>query len=278
MDTIRFIEKTLKQFGLADKEVKIVIILFGLGRTTVSALSRSAGLPRTTLYPLLEHLERRKLIHKIRVYNHNEWEAINPKAFYQIMKDGVDDLKDSLPMLEKMYSSLAEQSRFPEIIYYRSREGIKKAYESIFGLKPTERAYFIEGNRSVETKVKFFKKNYILDWQETFKKKGIILESVIGEQSLEILHKMDKEILQAHAGRMVIVSVLPDSLMDFDADIISFKDTVVIVIVSKDIAVFMHSREAAEAFKNLFLIARQVGKKVDLNVYIKNLLEEKKNL
>lgn len=270
------IEKTLGQFGLTAKEIKVFIALLKMGHVTVSALSRAVGLPRTTLYLLLESLEKREFIHKIRVHNHNEWEAIDPKALYRRTRDNTDDLKDSLPELEKIYGSSVGQSKPSEIIYYRSREGIKKAYEAIFKLNASERAYIIEGSRSTEAKVKVLRKGYILEWQNAFKKRGIILEAIIGERSLKVLDTVDKEVLQSHIGRMVIASILPDVLMNFDADIISFKDTVVIIIVSKDIAVFIHNHEIAEAFKSLFLIAEQVGKKIDLNTYVKNLLKEER--
>ena len=38
---------------------------------------------------------------------------------------------------------------------------------------------------------------------------------------------------------------------------------------------FINNKEAAKAFQNLFLIAQQAGKKVDLNSYIKELIEAK---
>ena len=53
--------------------------------------------------------------------------------------------------------------------------------------------------------------------------------------------------------------------MNFDAEIFCFRNTLVIVIVSQDTAIFIHNPEVVEAFRSLFVIAQTLGKKVDFN-------------
>ena len=269
-------EKILEDFGLSAKEVAIYITLLKLQNSNISNLSRKSGMPRTTLYPLLNKLLKRGLVNIIHMGNHDEWEAMDPKELYQKTKSSLKNLEEAIPALELLRGSLVGHKKSSDILFYKSKEGIKKAYESVFKLHPYERVYSIEGNCSIEAKKDYFSSKYTINWQSKIKDKKIVWEGLLGEKSLEIVKKIDNiEILKNSLGRMVIGTLLPDNLMDFDSDIISFKDVLIITIVSQNTTIFINNKEAAKAFQNLFLIAQQAGKKVDLNSYIKELIEAK---
>lgn len=269
-------EKILEDFGLSPKEIIVYITVLKLEKSNISNLARKAGMPRTTIYPILDNLLKRGLVSIIHVGNHDEWEAIEPKELYQKTKKSLKNLAEALPSLESLRGILIGHKKSSDILFYKSWDGIKKAYEMVFNLRPTERVYSIEGNLSTEAKSKYFPTKYIIDWQKTIKNKKIIWEGIIGEKTLEIDKDInDVKILESFLGRMVIATVLPDNLMNFDADIISFRDTVIITIVRQDTAIFIHNPEIAKTFKSLFFIIQQGGRKVDLNAFIQNLIDEK---
>lgn len=275
MNTHSWVEQAFWDLGISPKETRVYKVLLEIRQGTISDISRHVYMPRTSLYPLLESLERRGFAHQLRVKNHTEWAPADPDDVYRQAKDAVKNLGDVLLELKKITPLFGHGVKKSEIVFYKSVLGLKRAYESITKLRPGERVYSIEGNQSIKAKQKRFSKKSIAEWQFLFKKSGAILESIISEDTLDLLQKFDTEVLRAHRGRTIIVGVLPNALMDFDADIIIFRNTVIITIVSRDIAIILNSTEIAEAFRNLFFIAQQSGKKMDLNAYIEKILKKR---
>ncbi|MBI2121048.1 MAG: hypothetical protein HYT94_05505, partial [Parcubacteria group bacterium] len=142
-------KRVFEEFGFSAKEGGFLVALLGMKRSTISALGKKTKMPRTTLYTIIEKLEKRGLIHKVRVGNHSEWEVLAPDALYRKVKNSVNDLKESLPELEKIYGAENTVQNRSIITYHETHEGMKKAYESILKLPKGERVYSIEGVRSV---------------------------------------------------------------------------------------------------------------------------------
>src|SRR3989344_2196682 len=221
------VEKALAGIGVSVRESNIFIALLQLQRANISALGRKTGVPRTTLYTALEKFLVKGIAQKVRVGNHTEWEAVSPEELYRVAKHNLQDLKESLPELEKLYGFVSDEVKPAEILIYKSKEA--------------------------------------------FKKKGIILEGIISEQSLNIVKKAPQEVLQSHIDRNVIITVLPSEVMDFDADIMIFKNTAVITVVERNLSFIIHNREIANTLKHLFVALQSVGRRVDMNAYLKNL-------
>ncbi|MBI2045456.1 helix-turn-helix domain-containing protein, partial [Candidatus Pacearchaeota archaeon] len=56
------IEKSLKEYGLSENEVKIYLTLIKAGESTVQIIAKNAGLPRTTVYHILDKLLDKSLV------------------------------------------------------------------------------------------------------------------------------------------------------------------------------------------------------------------------
>lgn len=268
-------KKIFEELGFSAKESGFLSALLGLKRSTVSALGKKTLMPRTTLYTIIEKLEKRGLIHKVGVGNHSEWEVLAPDALYRKVKSSLNGFKENLPELEKMYGADTAVKIPAVVTSYETHDGMKKAYESILRLSKGERVYSIEGVRSVEAKLKHFKKDYVVEWQETFKKKGVIIEGLTGEGTLSVLKKMDAEHLHAQFGKTVIAGLLPDEYLDFETDMFCFHNTVVIVIPARDRVVIIQSPEIARMIQNLFRLAQHFSRKIDLNAFVSGLIAEK---
>ena len=76
-------EKALKNLGLSAKEVMVYTTLLKLNRSTVSNIAKKSEMPRTTIYPLLEKLMQKGIVHIVHIGNHDEWEAISPEELRQ---------------------------------------------------------------------------------------------------------------------------------------------------------------------------------------------------
>lgn len=71
--------------------------------------------------------------------------AVPPEELYRVAKNNLQDLKESLPELEKLYGFVSDEVKPAEILIYKSKEGLRKAYQNILNLRRFDRVYTIEG-------------------------------------------------------------------------------------------------------------------------------------
>lgn len=268
-------EKIAVTLGISPKEVAVYSTLLELEKAKVSALSRIAKIPRTSLYPILEKLAERGFVHRLMVHNHEEWTADDPKDLYRTARASLKQFGALLPVLEKSKGQLSQQAKkTSDVVFYRGRAGIKKAYWDVLRQPIGARVFSIEGNRAVDAKMRRFLSEG-REWQGRFRKSGIILESVFGERSLAQFHKLNKDDLSLYTNRLVIGTVLPDETMEFDADIICYGETLAIILVEQDMAIFINNKEIVNTFRHIFRIIQQLGRRVDVNAIAKQLFAQR---
>lgn len=266
---MQVIEKALEGIGLSPKEQAVFKALYALGSATLTVLAKKARCPRTTLYPILQRLSDRGFVQRIRVANHFEWQAVEAPVLYRILREQMHEFKTALPLFEALRQMASISNKKQDFVFYESREGVRRAYESMLQLKPYERVFTIEGNGSVLRKMKSFRGSYITDWQAALKRKKIILESLIGEKSVHALQNTEESVRKAHKGRTVITTVLPDEWMDFSIDLLMFRKTVTLISIEENLALSINNPRISEFFHKIFLLMQGLGKRVDLNAMLK---------
>ena len=102
--------------------------------------------------------------------------------------------------------------------------------------------------------------------------RNIIIEGVVAESVFGLFSKMNEGQLLSHLDRMTIAYILPDELIKFPLDIFIFRERVLLVDYETERLVRIDDSALSQAFKSLFYIAEQYGKKVDLNNYIRGLI------
>lgn len=269
------IETSLASLGFEPKETAVLVALYRSGRSTVSRLSRTINMPRTTIATVLESLAKKAAIFRVRVGNHHEWEAVEPKMLYHGAEESLRAFKILLPELETMNQG-GKEARGAKILFYRGTTAMQQVFNKMLELKRGDRVYSFEGSRSTAAKLKVFKDSYAIRWQSTFKKKGIILEGMVSERLLDIISSTSTPMIRSLIGRAVIVMVLPPGLMDFDSDIYVFRDTVLIITPEEKTSLVIEDRKTARAFKQLLTIALTAGRRVDLNAFAREVLEKRK--
>jgi hypothetical protein len=150
-------------------------------------------------------------------------------------------------------------------------KNITREFTKILGLGTAERLYSIQGSGISKTLLKKIDTKFLADFHREVKRRKIILEGVIAESVLKLFSTMPPEQLETHLDRMTVVYVLPDELLDFPLDIFIFRDRVFFVDYESEQLVNIEDLALFRAFKALFLIAEQYGKKIDLNSHIREL-------
>ncbi len=262
------INSTLAELGLTQKETETLLALYSLKKTTVAELARNSGVPRTTIYTALSKLQEKQMVMRVKVGKRELWEAVTPQRLLAIKREQVNKLHDLVPSLEQLVA-LPEVAEKSTVIQYKGMRGLQHVYDMILELTKGERVLGFEGGRSSEKKTHQLPLEYSRAWQAEVKRKGIILEVAVSEKLLDLIKMSETEMREAALGRLTITYILPDEIMNFDSDILVFRHHVAIITPKNLSAVVITDYTTSIAFKQLIETACMMGKKVDLNAFIK---------
>lgn len=125
MDTIK---KTLSELGFDTQEIAIYISLLKKKDQAAYTISKDTGIPRSTVYLKLEHLEKRDIVsswlkNKVRFFS-----IENPKKLLTTLQDKQKALEATLPHILDIYAS---KSIHPTAKTYSGVTGIKSAFQHI---------------------------------------------------------------------------------------------------------------------------------------------------
>lgn len=115
---------------------------------------------------------------------------------------------------------------------------------------------------------------YFFDFHDKLRKNEIILEGIAGEKILEIFKKLSKKELESHLNRLLVSYLIPDEYIDFGMDIISFKKVVYLIDINEAKTIVIKNEIIAKIFKNLIQFMGERARKIDINQYIKELLNK----
>lgn len=131
------IKKFLQDIGLSDKEINLYLELLKVESSSILDLSKKTKILRTSIYPIIESLEEKSLVSKIKKGKKIQFQAEPPErigVYIESQRIKLEEqsqlANDFIPQLK----SLAHQSgEKPVIKIYEGREGIFKANEESFG-------------------------------------------------------------------------------------------------------------------------------------------------
>ena len=144
------IKKFLQNIGLSDKEIQVYLELLRVESSSILDLSKNTHILRTSIYPIIETLEEKNLVSKIKKGKKIQFQAEAPErigAYIESQKIKLEEqsqlANDFIPQLKSLAHQTGEK---PVIKIYEGREGIFKANEESFGygkINKDDKAYFI---------------------------------------------------------------------------------------------------------------------------------------
>jgi len=248
----------LEALGLSPKEHAVLVVLQQQPLAhKICKIARESDLPHTTVGFILKKLEKRKLVKRVRNKNHFEW-------VYRRNIEMIDN-----PISTGSSKNPGQGSFF---LVVTGMMNIIKELTKILELAPTERLYSIQGAGISKTILKKMDMKFMSRVHNEIRHRNIIIEGVVAESVFGLFSKMNEGQLLSHLDRMTIAYILPDELIKFPLDIFIFRERVLLVDYETERLVRIDDSALSQAFKSLFYIAEQYGKKVDLNNYIRGLI------
>jgi sugar-specific transcriptional regulator TrmB len=142
-------EQYLQEIGLSEKEARIYLALLQVDRNTVQELANRTKINRTTVYPVLESLQKKGLVSEIQEGKKVEFMAEPPERLETfaerqrvVFEEHASRLKDIIPQIKSMEREKGER---PVVKYFEGREGSIAAHEEFYAMheKKSREGYFI---------------------------------------------------------------------------------------------------------------------------------------
>ncbi|MCF7830636.1 hypothetical protein K9M41_01390 [Candidatus Gracilibacteria bacterium] len=128
-------EKVFKELGLNKKEINTFLRLLELGAQPVSVIARNVGLPRPSMYLVLEELKKIGLVEEFQRSGMKYVKCIPAKnlpgvliAQEQKIQQTRELLEKNLPELEELENKL---SITPKVKFFEGEEAVKKMYAEV---------------------------------------------------------------------------------------------------------------------------------------------------
>ena len=122
------LQKTLKEYGLSEKQAKIYLACLELGSAPVQKISQKASLARSTVYEVLESLKEGGLISTFKKKKTKYFSAEEPQNVINLAKERVSSLEQALPEFNALYGQAKVR---PTVRFYEGRQEMKIIFDEI---------------------------------------------------------------------------------------------------------------------------------------------------
>ncbi len=185
--------ETLEGLGLSETESQVYFSMLSLGPATILSISRASEVKRTTIYNILENLNKKGLT-RIELKGFKKlYVAEHPKKLESILNERKNDLQNLFPELEALYNLRGGEAF---IKYYEGSESIKNAYWDLLdSLQHNDEFLIIGDPGNWEDVNKSFAKEFIMRRNKhTLKIRMILTDSDLSREYKKFERNFKEEI------------------------------------------------------------------------------------
>jgi len=253
--------ESAKFLGL-DQYEKNILNTLSEKRTLIADVSKQTQIPRTSLYYILPRLVERGFLEKRKIGTKTYWRKTSPKEY----------LENYQKLLRNTGNTNFSESNFINTEKVKIVRGINKltdTLQSVTKIEERERFYGIQPEASIEVLLKKASLKRINEFNDTVKRKNLIVEGIVHEHYLDKL-KLDKnefkKLLTSFGGRTADYAKLPDGfLQNTKAEIYLWENRIAIMNWDKEFAVVIEDSDVFELIKAMFDSTKYMLDKYDQN-------------
>jgi sugar-specific transcriptional regulator TrmB len=248
------LEKYLEEIGLSEKESQIYLALLQVDSESIQDLAKRTEINRTTVYPVLETLEKKGLVSEVQKGKKVEYVAAPPErleTFVErqkvVLEERAERLKDIIPQIKSIQRESGEK---PIVKYFEGREGAITAFEEFYSFFKSdieeEDGYFIYSRD-------------LLDQAFTEAERDKFLKARLGKKVKPhtVYTNSSGDYLFKTEG---VRTRLDHTKYKLDCDISVIRDRIVITTLGGSVSTFLIiSKDVAETIKNLVLKINEQG-------------------
>lgn len=126
----------LEDLGLSQNEALVYLTSLSLGPSTILGISKAAQIRRTTVYPIIESLKKKGLMHIEPNGFKQLFAAEHPEKLESVLETKKHSLKRLFPEFLSLYNLKGGEST---IRYYEGLESVKTIYDTVLdSMKPKD--------------------------------------------------------------------------------------------------------------------------------------------
>ena len=147
-------EQYLMEIGLSEKEARVYLALLQVDSSPIQDIAERTGINRTTVYPVLDSLEKKGLVSETHEGKKVSYVAAPPERLETyverqrvLFEEKAKRLEDIIPQIKSIQR---EQGERPVVKYFEGRDGAISAYEEFYTFDPdTEEPGFFIFNKDL---------------------------------------------------------------------------------------------------------------------------------
>ncbi|MBI2110723.1 TrmB family transcriptional regulator [Candidatus Woesearchaeota archaeon] len=240
------LQSALKEFGLSENEIKVYLALIKTGESTAQNTAKTAGLPRTTTYHLLESLEQKGLVGFVIKESKKYFQAANPKKLIQALEEKKNIIQEIIPELSSISETVKEK---PKVTVYEGLKGIRSILKDVLEEKRT--IYHYGDIVSIQEVFSYAFPQYI---KERVKRK-IPIKIICKKEELH------KELLKTAKKELREFVFVPENY-EFKSSVFIYANKVAIFNIKREpyYVVVIENEDFYDTQKNLFEIVWKLAK------------------
>jgi sugar-specific transcriptional regulator TrmB len=276
---MEFVIDQLKLLDLNDREIKVFVSLVTFGQMNMSDLSRKANLSRSTVQAVVERLSEQGIVEARQVKKHKEY-MVNVRQITRKLSDLTLNLspRRKLEISESVLQKSIQTSSTVSCTGLRILSGmteIYSLYQELLECAKTERICAVQGYESAKRALTDTPRNFLFEVHRVQKKREHILEGIVSESALSLFDSCDIPTLESHLGRLTIIYTVPEEYLLSDMDIVISGKFVAIYSFENENGMKITDKNILRGMKDMYTLLTQSGKRIDLNEYIRGVIEKK---
>lgn len=124
-----------ERLGLDEKEMKTFLKILELGAQPISVIAKQVGVPRSSMYVILERLKKMQLIEEFVASGITYVKSISVDEIEDLLKIKISETQRNLKMLQEVRPLLQQSenrlSSLPTVVFHQGKRAVMKVYESV---------------------------------------------------------------------------------------------------------------------------------------------------
>ncbi len=247
--------RELEKLGFGRKQSLLYIALLDLGKGTAAEIGKRAGMNRTTVYDIVDELERVGLVTRVVEIKKKTYRAEPPEKLPVILEAEAQHLRDmarqSQALVNMLQSVAAKTPAAPKIKVFEGEKGLRSLYDASLLCKTFIRSFL------TADELEAFDPEYAHSYFERRARKGIKIRGILNDsEASRGYQKESKKYLRE-------IHLVSGDKMDIVPEVYIYDDTISIFSLKERLGVSIESKDIAQAFKKLYDLAWERATEMD---------------
>lgn len=245
----------IEALGFSPKESLVYVALLDLGRGTAAEIGKRTGINRTTVYDVIDELERTGLVAQVAGVKKRTYRPEPPEKLPIILEKKAARLHEMARQSEAVVSMLqtvaAKTPSKPKIKVYEGDSGLRSLYDASLLCKSYIRSFL-----TADT-LEEFDPEYVHGYFERRARQGLKIQGILNDSEASRGYKAKaKQLLRD-------IRLVPADKMDVVPEVYIYDDTIAIFSIKERLGVSIESKDIANAFKKLYDLAWERAREYD---------------